>query len=181
MSNQVKVEIFKSNFSQLGYLNPPMDIIPLFQKEMFKKHRRYFRSIDSMFPCMRFVVSDAVKSSVINPLCELAQGLTQGKYIIADCFPPITGMWDNSTIEIISPPTTWREECRIGLCLNWVVALSDPATLLFREHRLVINEVELGVGSLFVMDWGLPHRFHTNKMEAEVAIIQIALLESVAG
>lgn len=167
-----------SQFISIGRLDLPNEVTrEHFYADMFD---RYLGQTSLEYPSLNFIIpNDPSYETLVNPLLDFLQ-----KY---DCFkiagsfpkefdmPCYRGYHKNAKMKAFRIPGDWCDDCKEGLSLNWIVALSNPTTLLFREQRFVMNEVALGVGSLFVMDWGLPHRLHSDEVGSGLVMVQVAL------
>lgn len=165
-----------SQFKFLGRLDLPNKIArDSFYADMFD---RYMGQTSLEWPSLNFTIPDAY-AELVNPLLDFS--LLPEEYAIAESYPKEFEMplysedYENAKMKAFRMPGDWCDDCKECLSLNWIVALSDSATLLFREHRFAMNEVALGEGSLFVMDWGLPHRFHSEEVGAGLVMVQVAL------
>lgn len=165
-----------SQFSFLGRLDLPNKIArDSFYADMFD---RYMGQTSLEWPSLNFTIPDAY-AELVNPLLDFS--LLPKGYAVAKSYPEEFDMpcykdeHKNAKMKAFRMPGDWCDDCKEGISLNWVVSLRNPATLLFREQRFVMNEVALGEGSLFVMDWGLPHRFHSDRAGAGLVMVQLAL------
>lgn len=171
----------ESQFESLGRLDLPNEITrEHFYADMFE---RYLGQTSLEYPSLNFIIPNHTSyGALVNPLLDSLQKFNCFK--ISESFPegfevPLCGYeYKNAKMKAFRLPGDWCDGCKEGLSLNWVVALSDSATLLFREQRFVMNEVALGLGSLFVMDWGLPHRLHSDKVGDGLVMVQLALVKS---
>lgn len=168
-----------SQFNFLGRLDLPNKISrDPFYKEMFE---RYLGQTSLEYPSLNFIIpNDPSYGALVNPLLDSLQKYNCFK--ISESFPegfemPLYGYaYKNAKMKAFRLPGDWCDDCKEGFSLNWVVCLKGSAHLLFRESEFVMSEVALLKGSLFVMDWGLPHRLHSDKVGDGLVMVQLALI-----
>lgn len=163
-------------FSFLGRLDLPNKIArDSFYADMFE---RYLGQTSLEYPSLNFTIPDSYEE-LVKPLLEpslLPRGYAVAKSYPEEFYMPLYSEdYKNAKMKAFRLPGNWCNDCKEGMSLNWIVSLSDPSFLLFREHLFVMNEVALKVGSLFVMDWGLPHMLHSDRAGAGLLIVQLAL------
>ena len=170
-----------SQFNFLGRLDLPDELTrDPFYADMFE---RYLGQTSLEYPSLNFTIPYAYET-LVDPLFNFLQ--KHNGFKIAESYPKEFDMplyedeHKNAKMKAFRLPGNWCEDCKEGLSLNWVICLRGSAHLLFREGSATMNEVQLLERDLFVMDWGLPHRFHSDKAGAGLVMVQLALVSPLS-